>query len=463
MRNVPSRLLAVALLVAGVAFAQEGAPSGAAAAGSAAVAPRPQPLPADHPLQPALESIQPDDLRDYEKWLASDERQGRCAGEPGNDEAADWIAAHFESLGLLPLGDDGTYLQHFEFRVRGGKGGQTARTQNVVGLWEGSDPLLKEQVVVVGAHFDHVGTAESLDAGRIGGTADGDTIWNGADDNGSGTSTLMEVAQAFAEGNLKPRRSILFIAFSAEEQGLFGSAHFCREPTLPRERLVAMLNMDMVGRNAGKPIEMAATGSADNELWPRLIEASRPAAPELEFVLQSQSRPDSDHASFIDAGIPATFIFTGMHRDYHTIRDSPDKIEYDQMAAIGRFATTLLWNAANSDETFTFVKPKFEPRGRAKRLGVGGDGAVSIERMVALGFPREQGGFEVTQLDPSGVGAKAGLKEGDIVLAIDGKALSSDDVQVSLRRLIAGAPSKKDVPLLVLRGKEQITVQARWE
>jgi hypothetical protein len=433
-------------------------------------APPPEPLPpvplaADHPLQPALATIRADDLRDYEAWLAADERKGRCAGEPGNDEAADWIAAKFEELGLAPLGDDGTYLQHFDFRVRGGKGGKMARTQNVVGLWEGSDPLLKEQVVVIGAHFDHVGTVESADAGRIGGPVGDDTIWNGADDNGSGTSTLIEVAQAFAESGLQPKRSLLFIAFSAEEQGLFGSAHWCREPTIPPERMVAMLNMDMVGRipPPGKKIEMAATGSLENDLWPRLIELSRSAAPSLEFTLQSQSRPDSDHASFIDAGVPAVFIYTGEHADYHRPTDSADKITYDHMEQIGRFATALLWNAANCEEKLVFAKPKFEPRGRAKRLGVGVDGEVSAARMLELGFPKEQGGFEVKELDPEGVGSKAGLKPGDILLAIGGTPLSSDDVLVSLRRLVAGAPSGKDVPLLVLRGKEQVTLQARWK
>jgi len=446
----------------GFAFAAFAALPQAAEKAASPEPPPPAPLAADHPLQPALATIRADDLRDSEAWLAADERKGRCAGEPGNDAAADWIAAKFEALGLLPLGDDGTFLQHFDFRVRGGHGGKMARTQNVVGLWEGSDPLLKQQVVVVGAHFDHVGTIESPDAGRNGGEVDGDTIWNGADDNGSGTCTLLEVAEAFVESGLQPKRSLLFIAFSAEEQGLFGSAHFCRAPTIPQERIVAMLNMDMVGRvpKDGK-IEMAATGSLEDDLWPRLIEASRPAAPSLVFALQSQSRPDSDHASFIDAGIPATFIFTGMHADYHRVTDSPDKIAYDHMVEIGRFATALLWNTANCEEKLVFAKPKFEPRGKPKKLGA--DGEEDPARLLELGFPKEQGGFVITKVVPDSVGSKAGLRAGDILLAIDGKELSSDDVLVSLRRLVAGAPSKKDVPIRVLRGKEQVTLTARWE
>ncbi len=429
---------------------------------SAAPKPRPVPFPADHVLIPALESIQADDLRDYEKWLASDERKGRCAGEPSNDDAADWIAGQFEGCGLTPLGDDGTYLQHFKFRVRGGKGGLEAETQNVVGLWEGSDPKLKEQVIVVGAHFDHVGTSASFDAGRIGGMVDGDGIWNGADDNASGTSTLIEVAEAFSNAGVHPKRSLLFIAFSAEEQGLFGSLWYCQHPLLPLERTVAMVNMDMVGRNPGVPIEMAALGTLDNELWMKLIEASRGAAPSLDFKLQTTFQPDSDHASFIDAGIPATFLFTGMHGDYHRVTDHADKIAYDQMVEIGRFATALLWTTANCEEKFVFTKPRFQPRGQ-KRLGIGIDGAVTAVRMQELGFSKEQGGFEVRELDPAGVGAKAGLADGDVILSIDGKDLSADDPTTSLRRLVGGAPSKKEVPIVVWRASARVTLQARWE
>lgn len=447
------------LAAAGIVPAQEGVHGPAAGETRPAIAP----LATDHPLQPALATIRAEDLRDSVDWLASDERKGRCAGEPGNDEAAEWIAARFEALGLEPIGDDGGWFQRFEFRVRGGSGGTSAATRNVVALWPGSDPVLSRQVVVVGAHYDHVGTAESLDAGRIGRASDGDSIWNGADDNGSGTAALLELAEAFATGGATTRRGIVFVAFSAEEHGLFGSAHYCRAPAIPLERTVAMLNMDMVGRLGGRKVEMAATGSLAGELWPRLIEAARPAAPGLDFVLQSASRPDSDHASFIDAGVPATFIFSGMHPDYHRIGDSAEKLDYGAMEQIGRFATALVWNAANSDETFTFEKPVFQPRGRGKQLGIGSDGAKSAAEMAALGFPREQGGYEVTSVVAGSVAEKAGLAVGDLLLSIDGIALSSDDVQTSLRRLIRGAPGKKDVPLLVLRDGKQVTLTARWD
>ncbi len=467
-----SGLLAAALVAlltrSGAALAQEGEPGAASAAanatsGAAPVMASVEPWPVDHPLQPALATIRVDDLRDYERWLASDDRQGRCAGEAGNDEAGDWIARQFDEMGLAPLGADGSFFQPFEFAVRGGERGQKAATRNVVGFWEGSDPELKAQVVVLGAHYDHVGTTKSFDAGRAGRPTPQDQIWNGADDNGSGTSTLLEVAEAFAMGDVRPKRSLVFIAFSAEEQGLYGSAWWCANPTVPRENVVAMVNLDMVGRNADRPVEMAAIGSLQEELWRRLVEASRPAAPDLALDLKDHYLPDSDHASFIDAGIPATFFYTGEHGDYHKVSDSWDKIEYERMAQIGRMATALLWNTANSSERFRFEKPRFQPRGRGKRLGVQGDALPDAPRLAALGLPKEQGGYLIETVLPDGVGAKAGLAAGDVILSIGGKPISSDDPGTSLRRLISGSPAKEDVAIVVLRGEQQLTLTARWE
>jgi hypothetical protein len=448
---------------------QEGEPDAASATRAeipvpaAPVLPPVEPWPDDHPLQPALATIRVDDLRDYERWLASDARQGRCAGESSNDEAGDWIARQFDEMGLAPLGVDGSFFQPFEFVVRGGERGLKATTRNVVGFWEGSDPELKKQVIVLGAHYDHVGTAKSLDAGRAGRATPEDTIWNGADDNGSGTSTLIEVAEAFAMGDVRPKRSLVFIAFSAEEQGLYGSAWWCANPTVAREDVVAMVNLDMVGRNPDRPVEMAAIGSLQDDLWRRLVESSRPAAPQLALELKNHYLPDSDHASFIDAGIPSTFFFTGEHGDYHKITDTWDKIEYERMAQIGRMATALLWNTANCTERFRFEKPVFQPRGRGKRLGVQGDALVDAARLAPLQLGAGQGGYLVEMVQPDGVGAKAGLAAGDVILSVGGKSISSDDPAISLRRLVAGAPSKQDVAIVVLRGEGQVTLTVRWD
>ena len=419
------------------------------------------PYPADHPFQPALATIAASDLRATIEWLADDERRGRCAGEPGCDAAADWIAAKFEEIGLEPLGDEGTYLQRFEFRVRGGKNAR-AKTQNVVGLWKGSDAALANDVIVVGAHYDHVGTIESPDAGRAGRATPTDSIWNGADDNASGTAAMLEIATALSTAKLRPKRSVVFVAFSAEEQGLFGSRWYCEHPPVPLERTTAMLNMDMVGRNPDQDVEMVAMGTLADQRWFDLVDRSRGAAPTLPFKLEPGYMPDSDHASFIDAGVPSTFVYTGEHPDYHHPSDHADKIAYDHMTDVVRFAAALTWNTAECERSLKFERPRSAGR-QPKRLGVSSDGGVSASRMAQLGFGKEQGGFEVKELDPMGVGAKAGLVEGDLLLSIDGKTIDPDDPGTSVRRLIGGAPRGRDVPIVIQRGTEKRTLNARWE
>jgi hypothetical protein len=450
--------LAALLLPLLFSFPQAPVEPGAAPAATPAAAVAPA---EDSPLAKVLAAIAADELKDDVGWLADDERKGRCAGEPGCDDAAEWIADRFDDLGLEPIGDEGTFLQRFTFRVRGAGGGREASTQNVVGLWKGSDPELADEVIVLGAHYDHVGTLASFDAGRIGSSKGDDGIWNGADDNASGTSTLIGIAHAFASSDVRPGRSLLFIAFSGEEQGLFGSIWYCDHPIVPLEKTAAMINLDMVGRNPKQPVETWAVGSLEGDLWKKLIDASRPVAPTLELALQASWMPDSDHASFLAKEVPALFLCTGEHPDYHTVSDHADKLDYDRMAAVARLATAITWNAAESRATFQFTRPAFQPR-PPKLLGVSTEGALTAEQRAKLGLKKEQGAFLVQQLDPAGVGAKAGLKDGDVILSIAGKPLDADDPVTSLRRLIGGAERGKDVPIVVRRGEEELTLNARW-
>jgi len=462
-------VLALFGLLTGVAAAQQSAapsaaPSAASGPGEAAAPPlaRPEPLPKEHPLQRALVTITSDDLRDSETWLADDARQGRCAGEPSCDEAAEWIADRFDEDGLEPCGADGGWFQPFEFPVRGGK--KMATTRNVVALLRGSDPVLKDEYVVLGGHYDHVGTSASADAGRIGGPIGDDKIWNGADDNASGTSSVLEIAQALALGAVPTRRSIVFVAFSAEEQGLLGSLNYCQNPPFPLEKTVAMVNLDMVGRATKTGIELGALGSLQGGLWNRLCDAAWRAAPELDLASHrlAYSEPGSDHHSFIQHSVPALYVFTGYHDDYHRVGDSVDKLDLEQMAKICRFVTALTVELADCTESMKFEMPRFEGRQR-KTLGVGVDGALDAAKAKALGLPDDQGGYEVTSITAGSVAEKSGLAVGDVIVSIHGKPISSDDPLRSLQRLIGGAPSKKDVEIGVLRGGKPVTLIARWE
>ena len=233
---------------------------------------------------------------------------------------------------------------------------------NTIGWLEGSDPVLKDEYVVFSAHMDHDGVKAPVE---------GDSIWNGADDNASGTVTVMELAEAFASLPERPRRSIVFLAVSGEEKGLLGSGWYAEHPTFPLERTVADINIDMVGRNWQDTI--VAIGKEESSLGPL---ADRIAAehPELDMAVIDDIWPEesfytrSDHFNFARRGVPILFFFNGTHDDYHRPSDEADKIEYDKMARIGRMLFYLGLEVANADE-----RPQWDPAAYARVVAPASD------------------------------------------------------------------------------------------
>jgi Zn-dependent M28 family amino/carboxypeptidase len=210
------------------------------------------------------------------------------------------------------------------------------RPPNVAGIVRGSDPALRDSYVVVSAHFDHVGVGRP--------DARGDSIYNGADDNGTGTAALLELAQAFAAMPVKPGRSILLLAVSGEEKGLLGSAYYGDNPTVPREAIVANINVDMIGRNA--PDSIVAIGVEFSSLGP-LTQRIGVDHPELGLTVSDDLWPEqnfffrSDHYSFARHEIPAIFFFAGVHEDYHRPSDTVDRIDGDKTARVTRLVLRL--------------------------------------------------------------------------------------------------------------------------
>ncbi len=217
------------------------------------------------------------------------------------------------------------------------------KTQNVIAFWEGSDPKLKHEIIVVGAHYDHVG-------------ARGDSvIFNGADDNASGTAGVLAVAKAFAQSPQRPKRSVLFMCFAGEEKGLFGSRFYAgSDPIFPLENTIAMINMDMIGRNDTSAVEVSgAVRSPDMKQI--FLQANEHV--NLHYKFGDDRRiSGSDHASFFRQNIPFLSFFTGMHEDYHQQSDTADKIIPEKMAQVARAAFASAWLLANSD-----IRPKLVP------------------------------------------------------------------------------------------------------
>jgi len=403
-------------------------------------------------------------LKKHAGFLASDELEGRCAGYPGCDKAADYIAESFRKSGLKPAGDNGTWFQ--KFRLVG------KDTKNVIGLIEGTDPALKNEYVVVGAHYDHVGTADQRDFGRMGGKGD-DTIWNGADDNGSGTTCVLALAQMFGEGGLTARRTIIFMCFSGEEAGLVGSRFYTRNPIGGSiDKTVFMLNLDMVGRNPTKPIEIHGVGSAENGVIRKVVERAV-AGSGLKAKLNDAVTlmgGDSDHSSFAEKRVPFTFFFSGFHADYHRPTDHADRLAYDNMVKVALTSMDILLDISNLDERPKFsgkakpalTLPDLEPPPQSRVLG------VTVQELDdadcnALKLAPDQGGLRVDAVRPGMAAAAAGVKVGDVVLAVAGATLPRGGTRDELRRVLGDKVKPgKEVDIVVLRSGERVVLKGKW-
>ena len=237
------------------------------------------------------------------------------------------------------------------------KGGPIS-TQNVVAVFEGSDPVLKDEYVALGAHYDHVG---------VGGPVNGDAIYNGADDDGSGTTALLAIAEALAKAPTRPKRSVLFNWHAGEEKGLWGSRYFTEYPTVPLQKIVTQLNIDMIGRSRKEgdtnprnnslsgPNEIYVIGSKmmSTELG-ELTEGVNKAYLNLTYNYRYDDPKDpnrfffrSDHYNYARKGIPIVFFFDGEHEDYHRPGDEAQKIDYEKMQKIVRTVYMMVWEIGN--------------------------------------------------------------------------------------------------------------------
>jgi peptidase M28-like protein len=225
---------------------------------------------------------------------------------------------------------------------------------NVVGILEGSDPVLKDEYLVYSAHMDHVGTREPNE--------DGDAIFNGADDDASGTTGIIELAQAFSGMETAPRRSIIFLLVSGEEKGLWGSDYFARNPGVPLDDIVANVNADMIGRNW--PDTIVAIGKEHSDLGETMNQVNE-AHPELNMTAIDDMWPEerfyfrSDHFNFARRGVPILFFFNGVHPDYHGRDDEVDKIDSDKASRITRLMFYLGWEITTRD-----ARPQWNPESR---------------------------------------------------------------------------------------------------
>ena len=339
------------------------------------------------------------------RYLADDARQGRGVGTEGLEDAALYIAEQFRLAGLIPAGSDG-FFQTFEIDpsapavAHSGLGG--ASVKNVVGLIPGRGRLA-EETVVLGAHYDHLGLGGpgSLDPDSVG------VVHNGADDNASGTAVLIETARMLGTRAADDMRTIVFVAFTAEELGLIGSDHYVKDPARPNESTYAMINFDMVGRLSGNRLIAIGTGSATQ--MPTLIDSVN-AFNALQLTKTEDPWGRSDHSSFYSVKVPVLHLFTDTHTDYHRTTDDWDKIDYDGAARVAYFAADLAWSFATRRTPLTYIDVP-QP---VQAMG-GGSGASLGTIPDMSGSP---GGVRLNGVRSGSPADEAGLQAGDILVQI---------------------------------------------
>ena len=316
------------------------------------------------------ETIKVEDLEKHLIILSSDSMEGRETGKKGQKMAADYIMNHFKNIGIPPYKKKSYYQK---FKVKNGRHmckcddcdtdflkkmlgkNKYIKGENVLGFIEGTD--LKEELIIITANYEHLGKHE-------------DKIFNGADDDGSGTVATLEIAEAFMlakkEGN-GPRRSVLIMPVSGEEKGLLGSKYYTDHPIYPLENTVANLNIDMIGRvddwhENGDYVYLIGADMLSQELHDISEQINdQHIGLELDYTFNAEDDPNryyyrSDHYNFAKNNIPVIFYFNGVHEDYHKVTDTVEKIDFNKTQTITRLVFLTAWELANRDERIQLNK-----------------------------------------------------------------------------------------------------------
>ena len=361
-------------------------------------------------LSSAISVIETNDLKRHVNVLADDTFEGRAAGTRGGRAAAGYIRKHLMAMNLIPAGDKGQYSQTFKNDC-----------QNLLAIIPGNDADLKNEYILIGAHYDHVGYGSRKNSyGPTG------YIHNGADDNASGTSALLEIAQAL---EMNPcRRSVIIAFWDGEEQGLWGSKHFVANPTVPFKQIRLAFNMDMVGRLRNNEIIIYGTRTWNGaRSLISQVNSNRIEGNPLNIVFDWEIKENSDHHPFFKAGIPYLMPHTGLHDDYHRPRDDADKINSSGIEDVARLTYQVIMKIDQREHFPTFrelsaqdsprVKKQFEsPLGSPpKRLGLNW---ISQES--------SNDGLKVSRVERNSPAHDAGISRGDRIIEFNNIEVTSD-------------------------------------
>lgn len=421
--------------------------------------------------QKAQKTPRPDlteqNLKKHVSYLASDKLEGRRTGEQGATSAAGYVTNQFAifklKAGFKNEKGKSVYLQPFPYQLRDAKGvilpdTEPLQAYNAIGILEGTDPVLKNEAIVIGAHYDHLGK------GGMGSlTANSTEIHHGADDNASGTSALIELARQFAQAK-NNKRTIIFIAFGGEEEGLLGSKYYVNNPVFPIEKTVAMINMDMVGRLNDNKLTIGGIGTASE--WKQLVEGKNPykefnsvspngtyahgVVPTFILQLNEDGFGPSDHSSFYGKQIPVLFFFTGTHLDYHKPSDTAEKINYEGLSSITKYVGEIVKSIDQNPVKPTYTVAKSSGN-EAGRRGFN----VSLGTIPSYSEGTDDG-LVIDGARDDSPASKAGLKANDKIIKLAGIDIKNiQDYMKALNEMKADT----EYEIVVMRGTEKLTLK----
>ncbi len=375
-------------------------------------------------------------------YLASDYLEGRETGTKGEKRAADYIANRFAVLGIAPMGDDSTYFQDFPFEEKLNPSADEVITKtgigkNVIGYLDKGAAT----TVIIGGHYDHLGYGES-GSRHVGEPA----IHNGADDNASGIAALLNLAERLV--NMPSKNNFLFIAFSGEEKGLFGSKYYVEHPVIAHESTNYMLNMDMIGR-LDEENTLIINGTGTSKAWKNAFWNIRRDA--IKTNLMESGVGPSDHTSFYLKDVPVLHFFTGAHTDYHKPIDDSHLVNMEGILTISDYIYDLI---VVLDRDGKLVFQETETKQESKRAS-----RFKVTLGVMPDYVYADGGMKIDGIIADRPAEAAGLEAGDIVLKMDDVEIK--DIYVYMDALGKFEPGQK-VKLVVLRKGKKIKKEVQF-
>lgn len=380
-------------------------------------------------------------ISDHIKTLSSDAMQGRGTGKAGEKMAAEYIQKQFKKLKLQPKGENNTYLQPFTFKSGAHGEGEGGTANNIVGFLDNKAAT----TIIIGAHYDHLGLGDqgsSLDANPQ------SKIHNGADDNASGVSGVLELARYFSTNKINEKNNFIFMCFSGEELGLYGSKYFTEHPTLDFANVNYMINMDMIGRLDPTSKTLLVNGTGTSPVWETLVKGLENE--NVKIKTDSSGVGPSDHTSFYLKNIPVLHFFTGSHGDYHKPSDDWEKINLKGEADVLTIIAKVI-NALDSQPKLTFLTTKTKSMGART--------AFKVTMGVMPSYSSEGEGLKVDGVTEGKPAKKAGIVAGDVIVQMGDFVIK--DIQNYMDAL--GKFEKgQTVPVKVKRGNDVLTLDVTF-